>query len=176
MKVRVFKDGTKVYLNAPAAKYQPVNGGKIEDCPIPIDLQGLAYFVCEGSDIPDDVMLEQLYIDGTASLANLKKDSNWDIKVKPAWLIRKEEMDKLQEQANTELAKPTPDANVLAVLNAKMGQAKEKVAEGEENIIWWYQKALSNLDAKVAAGEPDKSVIRQKLTTIIASRSMDGPW
>lgn len=174
MKVRVFKrsDDSIIYeyFNEYTQTTELVNSVPVHEL-----CSGLPSIVCNDSDIPntsDSVLLEQIYVSGEFTTQNILVDSTWDNRLMPNFLIRKKRVEKIDEFLSAELAKISPDMiEVMRKNLEKSNLLNTKVWIGPNltqqqisaNDLQMAQLALSELDARVANGEPDKPVIRQKL-------------
>lgn len=174
MKIRYFKkDDDCVIYSCPAKKYQ---GGyffnntelTFSDCTFPKEVLGLPFIDIDLSeailaDPYKGIYVEQLYCDGEFKKENLKIDYNWDYYLMPSSLIKQKHIKRVQSQIDEELAKPTPDAVKLVTLQRNCEKCKEVKAGTQNKDVYWMNIAIANLDARVANGEPDKPVIREKL-------------
>ena len=161
MKCRVFRkqDGGVVY-NWPSKNWQD----KVEECPIPADLEGLDFIVLDLEELPREDSLfyhEQLHFDGPLSKENLKVDSSWDKQLMPNFLIKEKHLKKINQKLDAELEKVDPDMAEVVTLNRK----KEKIEYF--NDLQMLELALEGLNERVTAGELDKPTVRQKLNNKI---------
>ena len=96
----------------------------------------------EDVDLPDRADRLKWYPDFSDESQKIKIDHNWERKLMPLHIIKQKHMDKVTSfEDHKKVAKMTD---------------KE-----------WLEQALKNLDDKVAKGEPDKPIIRQKLLSKI---------
>lgn len=113
--------------------------------------------------------VDKLYFDGELHADNLKIDTNWEVLLMPVQIIKGKHLAKINQDIDAELAKETPDSILVAKKQRELEKAKAYPDPS------WYQIALANLDAKVAKGEPDKPVIRQKLQAKIDALRVGAP-
>jgi len=124
--------------------------------------QGLEWFVCDNNELPSKSTLEsrkQWYHDGNT----VKADLSWEIRLMPDQLIKRKHIKRLQAQIDEELSKENSDPIALMKLQRKCDQCKEKKAGPHNEDVFWLEIAKINLDERVAKGEEDKLVIREKL-------------
>lgn len=117
--------------------------------------QGLSWFFCESENLPDKKALEsraQWYWDGD----QVKVDDQWEFVLMPTAIIKKKHIARLNNIIDEAIADPDETRIALRTL-----REREKCASWDEK--QWYDQALINLDDRVAKGELDKPVIRQKL-------------
>lgn len=120
-------------------------------------IAGLQGIELEESDLPAHEYHESLYFDGDCIKENLKVDTSWEVQLMPEGLIKEKHLTRVNTKLDQELNKQTPSLLDVVKLQRKKEKAKDfKTKE-------WYQQALANLDERVANGEPDKPLIRQKL-------------
>jgi hypothetical protein len=174
MKVRVFKRSDDSIIYEYFNEYTQTTE-LINSVPVHERCSGLPSIVCNDSDIPstsDSVLLEQIYVSGEFTLQNILIDSTWDNRLMPNFLIRKKRIEKIGTFLSTELAKTSPDLTEVMKKNLeKTNLSNPSIWIGPNltqqqisaNDLQMAQLALSELDARVANGEPDKPVIRQKL-------------
>lgn len=124
--------------------------------------EGRKWFVCDNDDLPAKSSLEsrkQWYHDGDS----VKADLTWEVREMPDQIIKKKHLKKLCELIDSELATEVPDPIALLKCQREHDKAKAVKAEGQNENPFWIEVALKNLDARVANGESDKPVIREKL-------------
>lgn len=135
----------------------------------------LPYIVVDASQLPseasDEFFHEQLYVNGSFSIENLVVDSSWNERLMPNFLIRKKRINRINQLIDNELNEVDPD--MISVI--RLNREKELLSDAKwlsktltpqqvaANDLQMAQLALSELDARVASGESDKPVIRQKL-------------
>lgn len=160
MKVRVFKknDGSVVY-NYPSQKYQD----RIEDCKIPDELNGLPFIVADTAEIPKSNSNtgdyhEMIHFDGDCHKDNLKQDKEWNCVLMPDFLIKQKRLASKAAILDAELEKQSPDPVQVVKLQREIEKTKECNCP-----IKHKEWALEGLDSRVAKGESDKPVVRQKL-------------
>ena len=88
-----------------------------DDLAFPSYLDGLDYVDIDFEDLPETdsrtgAWHERLYFDGTPSLENLIEDNDWDYMLKPFALVRKEYLDRMRTDYDTELAGVAATATV----------------------------------------------------------------
>lgn len=122
--------------------------------------QGLKWFACDNNDLPAKSAMEsrkQWYHDGD----KVKVDTNWELRVMPDHLIKKKQLKKLAAK----LDQCIDSGDALEALKAHRDHEKCKTMEAgihnEDKV--WTELALANLDKRVADGQADKPVIREKL-------------
>lgn len=157
MKLRIFKKDDILYFDYPSEKYQ----NNVEQCKIPPSLEGCEYitvdhtifdkFQANGAD------LHMYYFDGAVKEENLKQDVSWEKCLMPSYLIRGKHISKLEKTLDNLISNNISDP--LEILKLQREKEKSLKFSKEE----WHEQALKNLDARVANGEPDKPVIREKL-------------
>lgn len=124
---------------------------------------GYSWFLTSEENIKDGLeSREQLYHDGTDEI---KKDLNWQNRLMPSFLIKKKHIKKENEKLDAMLNADIKDPIEIIKLNREI----EKVKSFTDKQI--YEQALINLDARVAANEPDKPKIRQKIQQKITDLS-----
>lgn len=155
MKIRVYQkmDGTVALCSVPVRDgIQNFDSAKLPDY-----LSGLPFAEIEQNVLPQVEYQEQIYFDGECIKENLKVDQPWEVQLMPPVLIKQKHLEKKEAELDAELEKQNP--NPIKVI--KFFREIEKTKKKKDGDL--YQTALTNLDEKVAAGEPDKPVIRQKL-------------
>lgn len=98
----------------------------------------------------------------------LKKDSNYDKRLMKTNEIVFKQKNKLNLEIDEELSKENP--SIITIEKKKLDLVKLDNEFSSENI---FQIALDGLDARVAKGEPDKPIIRQKLQEKVAIGTPD---
>lgn len=176
MKCRLYKkpDGSVIY-NWPAEEYQHTDE-LIAQCPTPDFCVGLPYIIVSEEQLPNEssgnFYHEQVYVNGVLSIENLVVDSAWTERLMPNFLIRKNRINKINAIIDAELNTVDPDmAEIMRktrekeiLLDYNRWESKNlTLTQKNNNDLQMAQLALSELDARVANGEPDKPVIRQKL-------------
>lgn len=128
-------------------------------------LKSFPYIIVDKNSIPANDYAEQLYIEDDI----LYKDESWEKIVMPPALIKRKHIDKLKKEIDVLLEDPaTAPIDII-----KKQREIEKSASYPDPS--WYPIALQNLDERVAKGEPDKPVIRQKLQAKIDALSIGTP-
>ena len=98
-----------------------------------------------------------IHFDGECKKENLKQDKGWNVRLMPDFLIKQKHLIKLNQKIDQELSKENPDSIKL------MKHHREKELCSSFTGKDWAEKALANLDERVAGGEPDKPKIRKAL-------------
>lgn len=96
----------------------------------------------------------------------IRVDEKWEEKLMPCWDIGRKEIFKNEKLISDELGKDTPDELFVFKLKRENDLFKKHIKDSFKNndqSLFLYEKALSNLDSRVAEGESDKPVIREKL-------------
>lgn len=109
---------------------------------------------------------EMLYFDGEVTKENLKKDINFDIRLMSDETIRKKILKKEIQNLDIELEKQAPDPIKILKIQRKIEKLKK---EKDSKVL--AQLALDGLNERVAHGESDKPIIRQKLQAKISELS-----
>lgn len=139
--------------------------------------KGRDWFVCENDDLPKKSEIEsrkQLYHDGYA----VKIDTDWSRRLMPAHCVRKRHLAIFDKEIDAELNGQDVDIKKISNVQRQREMVQIKrctcplVARdtcactcGYE--LFWAETALQNLDKRVAKGESDKPVIREKLQQIL---------
>lgn len=97
--------------------------------------------------------IKQLY----AESGEVKADSGWDKTLMDSHQIKKRYVNAKKVAIDTELEKESPDLIAIARLQREVEKSKYY------SQLTWHEKALEGLNERVAKGEADKPVIRQKL-------------
>ena len=124
--------------------------------------QGFEWFICDHSNLPSKLEMEsrkQWYHDGNV----VKCDKDWIIRLMPDQLIKRKHIKRIQAKIDAELEKEAPDSVALIRLQRDCDKCGEIKAGPQNENKLWSEIALQNLDERVANGEPDKPLIRQKL-------------
>jgi len=164
MKTRIFK-----LNNGKVAYCFSVKGKQLSECKFPSEYDELEYCDVEDSSVlkhpnsKEGEYFEALFFDGNCELGNLKYDSGWNVQLMPDHLIKRKQIEKLKQKLDGELAKQTPDAIIIAKTQRECEKLKGVKAGSNNDNLVWTNIALQNLDERVAKGEPDKPLIRQKL-------------
>lgn len=106
--------------------------------------------------LPEDSN-HQLFFDGEISVQNLKRDKDGAVKIYPLSLLRNKFLKEINSKIDTELEKESPDSISIV----RLQREKEKLILLTDKEL--YEKAIAGLDERVAGGEPDKPLIREKL-------------
>ncbi len=153
---------------------------------VPAHLSGLDFIVVDTDEeifqgiIQDKILsidninkrsIDKLYFNGATSRENLMHDDDWSINLMPQPIIKAKYIKGLQQQIDNELAKEQSDSVELAKKQRELEIAKAKAYPDPG----WYPIALANLDARIAKGEVDKPIIRQKLQAKINELSIGTP-
>lgn len=101
---------------------------------------------------------KQIYWEDINGVTEIKKDTTWDARVMPPHIIKKKFISKKGPELDTAIANPASTTLEVIQLQREIEKAKTWTE------VEAYEKALEGLDARVAGGEADKPVIRQKLT------------
>ena len=121
--------------------------------------QGVQWFVEDSENLPERIYKENVYYDGSS----VRLDEGWNQCLMPDFLIKEKTINSHQSELDAELEKPSPDPIVAIKLNREIEKAKGK---SDPQMI--AQMALEGLDKRIEKGEPDKTIIRQKLIARIA--------
>jgi hypothetical protein len=117
-------------------------------------------------DFPATNHIDKWYLDGNG---NIQVDTSWDMKLMPKQLIHSKNIVLKNSIIDSELDNETPDLLKIIRASRSIDKVKSEARAGSVETKYIYEQALANLDARVANGEPDKAVIRQKLEAKIAS-------
>lgn len=162
-KCRVYKDGDNIWIDWPSDFYQtPETWNQCKENP---SIAGFQRKDLTESDIPKGVSIEQMYPDFEENgEPYIKVDHDWSIKMMPDILIKKKREEKLKDEIKSEISKDSPDPLLVVKKRQELDESKENIAnKGYNESVYWAEKALEGLDARVKGGEPDKPVIRKKL-------------
>ena len=150
----------------------------IQNFPIPERMTGLTPHIkqmCEldisehtGSccDFPATNHIDKWYLDNNG---DIQVDTNWDIKLMPKPLIHSKNVVLKNQIIDSELENEEPDLIKIIRASRSIEKVKSQAKIGAQDSKNIYEEALANLDDRVANGEQDKPVIRQKLEAKIAS-------
>lgn len=126
-------------------------------CPHPEGLENLPFITINPNEYPEHQTVEQLFVEDN----KVKCDVNWERNLMPTTFVLNKAFAKNQELINEELKKENPDLNTLTLLRAKNDKINYIYKTNNEEEI--FKVALKGLDERVANGESDKPIIRQKL-------------
>lgn len=134
--------------------------------------QGRSWFICDSTEIQNLSNREsrkQLYHDGDT----VKVDKNWGIRLMPSHCIKSRHIESIDTRIDALLSSNVTDPMEVVkyqrekekCLNVKCKCPRELRLLACEcgHDEFWYDIALKNLDKRVAKGESDKPLIRQKL-------------
>lgn len=110
--------------------------------------------------------IDKWYLDNNG---DIQVDTNWDMKLMPKPLIHSKNVVLKNQIIDSELESEEPDLIKIIRASRSIEKVKSKAKIGVQDSKYIYEEALANLDDRVANGEPDKAVIRQKLEAKIAS-------
>lgn len=135
----------------------------LDDCKIPEGLQSLPFVVVDLADAPKSDSNtgdyhEMIHFDGDCHKDNLKQDKEWNCVLMPDFLIKQKRLASKAALLDAELEKQEPDPVQVVKLQREIEKTKECNCP-----IKHKEWALEGLDSRVAKGESDKPVVRQKL-------------
>lgn len=126
----------------------------------------LPWELVEQSSIPSKLGLESrrqlIWKDDGNGNITYHRDEKWEERLMCCDVIKRKHLNRLNKQIDDEHLKDAPD--ILKI--SKLIREKEMCRDWDDKT--WYGKAIDNLNARVAAGEPDKPAIRRKLIDKIA--------
>lgn len=154
--IRIYRQGDLIAIEAFAEKFN-LNPELVTGLPPVEKYKDWDMIIANSDDIPVTDNLEKLYFDGPTVVENLRSDNNFDKVLMRPHEIRKRYLKKQEDIIDAELAKETPDGVIIARANREKEKAKSYPDPS------WYPIALSGLDERIGAGDPDKPLIRQKL-------------
>ena len=123
---------------------------------------GVEVCFCNKSELPDLKKIEsrkQLFHDGN----NVKVDVAWEKNLMPDQLIKRKHLKKLHDKIREELSKESPDTIKISKFQHEYADHSNIKAGIHNEDSHWAELSLKKLDEKVANGEPDKPIIREKL-------------
>lgn len=118
---------------------------------------GKEYHDLHVNDLPPREHREKWYPDFEHPTEKIKIDHNWERKLMPLHHIKNKHTTNIITELDNELNKKNPDT--IRALRFYVEHEKSKKLSEKE----WYEQAIINLDAKVAKGEADKPIVREKL-------------
>lgn len=156
-----FKTDGTIEVETVVRGYQETLGTS-EEPKKPAHLKGVPCFLMTFSQVPKIGEIEdwaQLYHEDGKTL---KVDKDWSVRLMPLPLIRKKFTPRICRTMEAELKKDSP--NIPAIV--------KKMSEIHLCEYWddkkWYRQAVKDLDDRMAEGEKDKPVIREKLKVMIS--------
>jgi len=174
MKIRIFKknDGRTIYSSfywdlkkEDETDLEFMNRMTINHGNFPDEFKSLPFIDVDENEVPasdsdSEQYHEQIYFKGDCKKENLKVDKDWNTLVMPDFLIKKKTVERLSKEIDE-----INDPSILIKKSRELKEIERKEA-GTGNENFWLEKALEGLDKKVASGEADKPVVRQKITEL----------
>lgn len=114
--------------------------------------------IIDSEDLPDRESRDKWM---PCTTNGLKIDNEWELKLMPTWIVAKKHFRNLENKMQQAI--DAQDFQSYMQANFEWICCKNNPASQDKNNLFWHEKALENLDARVENGESDKKTIRKKL-------------
>lgn len=134
------------------------------------------YFLVDENPKPKDIeSRKQLYWENDSDgNPRVKIDYSWEKRIMPDQLVKKKYLARLNKNFTDSVNEQNPDTIKCLKLYSKIEECKNIKAGIHNESSFWTQVAIDGLDEKVAKGEIDKPLIRQKLIEKLNELKRDG--